>query len=61
MFKIYYTDPVTNWSHAHDADTLSEALRYTESFRRLKGVTEKDIAWMAKYHLFFMEIKARLG
>jgi hypothetical protein len=38
MFKIYYTDPVTNWSHAHDADTLSEALRYTEGFRKL-GMT----------------------
>jgi hypothetical protein len=24
-------------------------------------VTEKDIARMAKYHLFFMEIKARLA
>ena len=38
MFKIYYTDPVTNWSHAHDADTLSEALQYTEGFRKL-GMT----------------------
>ncbi len=35
MFKIYYTDPVTNWSHAHDADTLNEALQYTEQFRKL--------------------------
>ncbi len=38
MFKIYYTDPVTNWSHAHDADTLNEALQYTEGFRKL-GMT----------------------
>lgn len=38
MFKIYYTDPVTNWSHAHDAVTLTEALQYTESFRKL-GMT----------------------
>jgi microsomal dipeptidase-like Zn-dependent dipeptidase len=26
---------VTNWSHAHDADTLNEALQYTEQFRKL--------------------------
>ena len=38
MFKIYYTDPVTDWSHAHNADTLVEALRYTEGFRKL-GMT----------------------
>jgi hypothetical protein len=38
MFKIYYTDPVTDWSHAHNADTLKEALQYTESFRKL-GMT----------------------
>ena len=38
MFKIYYTDPVTDWSHAHNATTLVEALRYTEGFRRL-GMT----------------------
>jgi len=35
-------------------------LRHNTDIRRLKGVTEKDIARMAKYHLFFMEIKARL-
>ena len=35
MFKIYYTDPVTDWSHAHNADTLTEALQYTEEFRKL--------------------------
>ena len=36
-------------------------LRHNTDVRRLKGVTEKDIARMAKYHLFFMEIKARLA
>ena len=36
-------------------------LRHNTDIRRLKGVTEKDIARMAKYHLFFMEIKAKLG
>ena len=36
-------------------------LRHNTDIRRLKGVTEKDIARMAKYHTFFMEIKARLG
>jgi (p)ppGpp synthase/HD superfamily hydrolase len=35
-------------------------LRHNTDIRRLKGVTEKDIARMAKYHTFFMEIKARL-
>jgi (p)ppGpp synthase/HD superfamily hydrolase len=36
-------------------------LRHNTDIRRLKGVTEKDIARMAKYHTFYMEIKARLG
>ena len=36
-------------------------LRHNTDIRRLKGVSEKDIARMAKYHQFFMEIKARLG
>lgn len=35
-------------------------LRHNTDVRRLKGVTEKDLARMAKYHQFFMEIKARL-
>lgn len=35
-------------------------LRHNTDIRRLKGVSEKDIARMAKYHQFFMEIKARL-
>ena len=38
MFKIYYTNPDTDCSHAHDVDTLTEALRYTEGFRKL-GMT----------------------
>jgi len=36
-------------------------LRHNTDVRRLKGVTEKDIARMAKYHTFYMEIKVRLG
>lgn len=35
-------------------------LRHNTDIRRLKGVTEKDIARMAKYHTFFMELKARI-
>lgn len=35
-------------------------LRHNTDIRRLKGVTEKDIARMAKYQVFYMEIKARL-
>ena len=35
-------------------------LRHNTDIRRLKGVTEKDIARMAKYHLFYSEIKVRL-
>lgn len=35
-------------------------LRHNTDIRRLKGVTEKDIARMAKYHAFYMELKARL-
>lgn len=35
-------------------------LRHNTDIRRLKGVTEKDIARMAKYHQFYMEIKAKL-
>jgi guanosine-3',5'-bis(diphosphate) 3'-pyrophosphohydrolase len=36
-------------------------LRHNSDIRRLKGVTEKDIARMAKYHQFFLEIRARLA
>ena len=35
-------------------------LRHNTDIRRLKGVTEKDIARMSKYHVFYMEIKVRL-
>ena len=38
----------------------SADLRHNTDIRRLKGVSEKDIARMTKYHQFFMEIKARL-
>ena len=38
MFKIYYTDPITNWAQSHNVETLSEALRHTEGFRKL-GMT----------------------
>lgn len=36
-------------------------LRHNTDIRRLKGVTEKDIARMAKYHQFYMEIRAKLS
>lgn len=36
-------------------------LRHNTDIRRLKGVTEKDIARMAKYHTFFTEIKSKIG
>jgi len=36
-------------------------LRHNTDIRRLKGVTEKDIARMTKYHTFYMEIRARLA
>jgi (p)ppGpp synthase/HD superfamily hydrolase len=35
-------------------------LRHNTDIRRLKGVTEKDIARMAKYHQFYMELIARV-
>ena len=35
-------------------------LRHNTDIRRLKGVTEKDVARMAKYHIFYMELKAKL-
>ena len=35
-------------------------LRHNTDVRRLKGVTEKDLTRMAKYHAFYMEIRARL-
>jgi guanosine-3',5'-bis(diphosphate) 3'-pyrophosphohydrolase len=35
-------------------------LRHNSDIRRLKGVTHKDLERMAKYHLFYTEIKDRL-
>jgi len=35
-------------------------LTHNSDIRRLKGVTEKDIARMAKYHAFYLEITAKL-
>lgn len=35
MFRVYYTDPVTGWPHAHNVDTLNQALEYTEGFRKV--------------------------
>jgi guanosine-3',5'-bis(diphosphate) 3'-pyrophosphohydrolase len=35
-------------------------LRHNTDIRRLKGVTEKDIARMAKYHTFYLEIQSKL-
>lgn len=32
-------------------------LRHNSDIRRLKGVTEKDIARTAKYHAFYLELK----
>jgi (p)ppGpp synthase/HD superfamily hydrolase len=37
-----------------------EDLRHNSDIRRLKGVTEKDIARMARYHEFYLELKAAL-
>jgi (p)ppGpp synthase/HD superfamily hydrolase len=35
-------------------------LRHNTDIRRLKGVTSKDAARIAKYHVFYMDIKAKL-
>ena len=35
-------------------------LRHNSDIRRLKGVTEKDLARIAKYHQFYLEIAARM-
>lgn len=34
-----------------------EDLRHNSDIRRLKGVTEKDIARMVRYHEFYLELK----
>ena len=36
-------------------------LRHNTDIRRLKGVTEKDVARMVKYYKFYLEIVQRLG
>ena len=36
-------------------------LRHNSDIRRLKGVTQKDIERMTKYHTFYLEIEMRLG
>ena len=35
-------------------------LRHNTDIRRLKGITEKDIARMVKYQTFYMELRIRL-
>jgi GTP diphosphokinase / guanosine-3',5'-bis(diphosphate) 3'-diphosphatase len=35
-------------------------LRHNSDIRRLKGVTEKDLARIAKYQIFYSEIQSRL-
>ena len=35
-------------------------LRHNSDIRRLKGVTPKDLARIAKYHQFYLEIQSRL-
>ena len=35
-------------------------LRHNSDIRRLKGVTEKDVARIAKYHQFYLEIQEKL-
>jgi len=35
-------------------------LRHNTDVRRLKGVTDGDIARTVKYHVFYLEIMARL-
>jgi hypothetical protein len=35
MFRVYYTDPLSGEADAHDLESLTEALRYTEGFRKL--------------------------
>lgn len=36
-------------------------LRHNTDIRRLKGVTQKDVERMAKYHQFYLEIQSRLN
>jgi (p)ppGpp synthase/HD superfamily hydrolase len=44
----------------HDAMIVKMAdLRHNSDIRRLKGVTEKDIARIEKYHKFYLEIEEK--
>jgi hypothetical protein len=36
-------------------------LRHNSDIRRLKGVTEKDIRRVEKYHKMYLQIKEKLG
>jgi (p)ppGpp synthase/HD superfamily hydrolase len=36
-------------------------LRHNSDIRRLKGVTQKDVERIAKYHQFYLEIRERLN
>lgn len=46
---------------SQDAMLVKKAdLTHNSDIRRLKGVTEKDIQRMAKYHRFYIELSARL-
>jgi len=36
-------------------------LRHNSDIRRLKGVAQKDIERMVKYHIFYLEIISRIG
>jgi (p)ppGpp synthase/HD superfamily hydrolase len=36
-------------------------LRHNSDIRRLKGITEKDVARIVKYHQFYLEIKEKLN
>jgi (p)ppGpp synthase/HD superfamily hydrolase len=38
-----------------------EDLRHNSDIRRLKGVTEKDVARMVRYHEFYLELQAALA
>jgi hypothetical protein len=35
MFRVYCTDPLSGQAHGYDLESLTEALRYTEGFRKL--------------------------
>lgn len=46
---------------SRDAMLVKKAdLTHNSDIRRLKGITEKDIERMAKYHRFYIELSARL-